>query len=141
MSDIQPRRLPLTLAQILLVVSSVMVLLVVFGVNRNLNRREVLEAGEATNEARVEAELTMQVHLSATLAYVESDSYVDVYNRAEGNRIRPGEVRVVPVTVEATPPPTPMPPPTPDPAQFAQPWQMWWYLLTDRPAPVEEPEP
>ena len=86
-------------------------------------------------QTEVNLELTRQVELQATLDYVQSDDYVAAYARDEGGFLLPGEKRVVPLVIEATPPPASAPAAKPDPAKNAQPWQAWWQLLTDAPPP------
>lgn len=87
-------------------------------------------------QTEVNLELTRQVEMQATLDYVQSDDYVAAYARDEGGFLQPGEKRVAPLVIEAPPPPPSVPAATPDPAQFAQPWQAWWQLLTDAPPPT-----
>jgi len=107
-----------------------------------LDYRQRNEAGnlvgvdEEMLQTEVDLESTRQVELQATLDYVQSDDYVAAYARDEGGFLRPGEKRVVPLVIEATlEPPSSAPAAAPDPAQFAQPWQAWWQLLTDAPPP------
>lgn len=103
-------------------------------------RREQLgsqvNAGGETVRVQVQMEATRQVYLQATLEYVQSEDYVAAYARGEGGMLLPGESRVAPILVDATPVPTAFPEPTPDPAYQAQPWQAWWRLLTDQPMPT-----
>jgi len=69
------------------------------------------------------------------LAYVESDDYISVYAREEGGLLLPGEKKVVPLIIAASPDPLLPDEPTPDPAEYARPWQAWWQILTDSPMP------
>ena len=85
--------------------------------------------------AEIDLEETRQVQLQATRDYVLSDDYVASYARNEAGYVQPGDVRVVPLTIEETPIPTPQPTATPDPAAEASPWQVWWELLTDADQP------
>lgn len=91
--------------------------------------------GEEALKAELNLEATRQVELQATLEYVQSEDYIAAYARDEGGYLLPGERRVVPLVIEATPEPTQPPAPTPDPAYNARPWQAWWRLLTDAPQP------
>ena len=140
MNDQQLRRFPVTLTQFLLGIVILVIIWIALGLNQNQAMLEAVEAGEATVETQLHAEMTVAAQLTATLEYVQSPSYSEEYNRGEGRRVLPGEVRVAPMETLLPPVPTPTPMPTPDPALAAQPWQMWWYLLTDR-KPPERPAP
>lgn len=131
-SNDQPR----TLFYLLLVVFIICVGAVIVGISRNSVRLQQVQISEATVQTELDLALTEQVHLQETLAYVDSLPHVEEYNRDEANKILPGEKVVQVVTIPATPQPAEAPPPTPDPANFAQPWQMWWHLLFDSPAPT-----
>jgi cell division protein FtsB len=126
----------------LLTVSQWVVLLVVLAgiiIAMDLNRRaqagRLVGIGEDALQMELEFEVTRQVQLQATLSYVQSEDYIAAYAREEGGYLLPGERRIVPVLIEATPSPQPPPPPTPDPAHLGRPWQAWWRLLTDAPYP------
>ena len=93
-------------------------------------------AGAEVLRAELDEETTRQVELRATLDFVLSDEYVAIYAREEGGMLLPGEKRIVPLMVEATPGPALQAQPTPDPALYARPWQVWWSLLTDAPLPA-----
>ncbi len=119
-----------------------MLLVIIAVLALGLDYRQRNEAGnlvgvdEEMLQTEVDLELTRQVELQATLDYVQSDDYVAAYARDEGGFLLPGEKRVVPLVIEATSQPAPsVLTATPDPAQFAQPWQAWWQLLTDAPPP------
>lgn len=142
MNDQQYRRFPVTLTQFLLALIALVFLLIAVNLGQNQTRLEAVEASEATVEQKLHAEMTVAAHLTATLQFVQSPSYSEEYNRGEAKRILPGEVRVAPLETLLPPEPTATPLPTPDPALAAQPWQMWWYLLTDRQPPaVATPTP
>ena len=69
---------------------------------------------------------TEQAALEATLAYVQTDEYVEQIARAELNKVRPGDHRIVVITREAppaTPVPTPAPPPAPDAPPYFSAWR------------------
>lgn len=127
----------------LLSLPQIIVLLVIIGsivVALDYNRREQLGrqvgVGEEAIRVQVEEEATRQVQLQATLDYVSSEDYVAAYARGEGGMVLPGEKRIVPLLLDATPKPTPFPEATPDPAYQARPWQAWWRLMTDAPPPA-----
>lgn len=127
----------------LLTVPQIIALLIIGGalfVALDLNRRsqanQVVGVGQDALQAQVQVEQTRQVELRATQEYVESDAYVAAYARDEGGFLLPGENRIVPLTIDATPAPTAVPQPTPDPANDAHPWQAWWRLLSDAPHPT-----
>ncbi len=135
MNDQKLRRFSLSLTQIMLGIAVIVGAFIALGLNQNATNFELVKASEGTFQAQVFAEYTREVELQATLTYVGSEAYVEEYNRAEANKVVAGEIRIIPLTIEATPAPTPTPLPTPDAAVYARPWQMWWYLLTDAPAP------
>lgn len=130
------QRTLLTVPQLLVLLAVVAGLFIAIDLNRRAQAGRMAGVGEDDLSTEIAAESTRQIQLQATATYVQSDSYVESYARNEGNYIRPGEVRVVPLFVEGTPEPTPVPEPTPDPAAQALPWQAWWRLLTDAPQPT-----
>jgi cell division protein FtsB len=126
----------LTVPQIAVLLVVLAGLVIALDLNRRAQAGRLVGVGEESLQAEVSVESTRQAELQATLAYVQSDDYVASYARQEGGYLLPGEKRIVPLLLEATPlPPTP-PPPTPDPAVNARPWQAWWQLLTDVPQPA-----
>ena len=129
MNDQKLRRFSLSLTQIMLGIAVIVGAFIALGLNQNATNFELVKASEGTFQAQVFVEYTREVELQATLTYVGSEAYVEEYNRAEANKVVAGEIRIIPLTIEATPAPTP------DVAVYARPWQMWWYLLTDAPAP------
>jgi hypothetical protein len=112
-------------------------LFVALDLNRRAQASELVGIGQEALEVEVAIEQTRQIELQATLEYVQSDAYIAAYARDEGGYLLPGEKRIVPLTIDATPMPTAVPQPTPDPATEARPWQAWWRLLTDAPYPAE----
>jgi cell division protein FtsB len=126
----------LTLPQILILAAILVALVIALNLNRRAEAGRQVGAGEAALQAELDLEVTRQVELQATLEYVQGEDYVAAYARDEGGYLLPGEKRIVPLTIEVTPQPTPMPPATPDPALNARPWQAWWRLLTDAPQPT-----
>jgi cell division protein FtsB len=136
MSDRSSRQRPLlTLPQILILLTVMAALFIALDLNRRAQAGRLVGVGEEALQEEVDYESTRQVELQATLTYVESEDYVAAYARDEGGYVLPGEKRVVPLLIEATPAPTPAPTTTPDPAVNARPWQAWWQLLTDVPQP------
>ncbi len=127
----------LTLPQILALLIIGGALFVALDLNRRAQASEVVGVGQEALQAEVAIEQTRQVELQATLEYVQSDAYVAAYARDEGGYLLPGEKRIVPLTIDATPMSTAVPQPTPDPVNNARPWQAWWRLLTDAPYPTE----
>lgn len=125
----------LTLPQFLVLLAVLAGLFIALDLNRRAQAGRLAGVGEEELQAEIDAEGTRQVELQATATYVQSDSYVEAYARNEGGYLKAGEVRVVPLFVEATPQTTPEAAPTADPAAQAQPWQAWWRLLTDAPLP------
>jgi hypothetical protein len=131
------RRPLLSVPQVVLLLVILAAIVIALDLNRQAQQgRSVGSSGE-TLQSQIELEMTRQVELQATLAYINSDDYIAQYARDEGGQLLPGERRVVPLLLEVTPAPTPLPPPTPDPALNARPWQAWWSLLTDAPQPTK----
>ena len=126
----------LTLPQILVLLAVIAALFIALDLNRRAQAGRHVGVGEDALRQEVGMESTRQVELQATLNYVRSDDYVAAYARNEAGQLLPGEKRIVPLFIEATPEPTPVPPPIPDPGTNARPWQAWWRLLTDAPHPA-----
>lgn len=127
----------LTLPQILVLLAVSAALFIALDLNRRAQAGQLVGVGEEALQAEVSAESTRQVELQATLTFVESEDFVSAYARDEAGQLLPGERRVVPLIIAATPQPTAVADPTPDPAASAQPWQAWWRLLTDAPHPTQ----
>ena len=127
----------LTLPQIIALLIIGGALFVALDLNRRAQASEVVGVGQEALQAEVQIEQTRQVELQVTLEYVQNDAYVAAYARDEGGFLLPGEKRIVPLTIDATPVPTVAAQPTPDPVNEARPWQAWWRLLTDAPYPTE----
>lgn len=130
------RRPILTVSQVLILVAVLIGLYVALDLNRRAQEGRLVGVGEGPLREELTAEMTRQVELQATLSFVQSDAYVSQYAREEAGMILPGEKKVVPLLVEATPAPASAAEPTPDPASYARPWQAWWQLLTDAPLPT-----
>ena len=125
----------LNLPQFIIMLAIIFAIYVALDLNRRARAGQLVGVGEKALQQELVLETTRQVELQATLDYVQSDDYVAAYARDEGGQLQPGEVRVVPLPIEAAPPPTAAPIATPDPALDARPWQAWWRLLTDSPQP------
>jgi cell division protein FtsB len=125
----------LTVPQLAILLVVLAGLIIALDLNRRAQAGRLVGVGEEALQSELELEITRQVELQATLAYVQSEDYVAAYARDEGGYLLPGEKRVVPLLIEATPSPEPEAPATPDPATLARPWQAWWRLLTDAPYP------
>lgn len=129
------RRPLLTMTQIIVLLFVFAALFVVLDLNRRAKAGRLVGVGGESLRSELDIASTRQIELQATLSFVQSDEYVSIYAREEGGLLLPGEKRIVPLVIEATPIATPALQPTPDPAQFARPWQAWWQLLSDRPLP------
>lgn len=129
------RRPLLTMTQIIVLLFVFAALFVVLDLNRRAKAGRLVGVGGESLRSELDIASTRQIELQATLSFVQSDEYVSIYAREEGGLLLPGEKRIVPLVIEATPVATPALQPTPDPAQFAHPWQAWWQLLSDRPLP------
>ena len=123
-------------AQVVLLLVVIAAMFIVLDLNRRARDGRLVGAGAEELRAELDKEITRQVELKATLDFVQSDEYIAIYAREEGGMLLPGEKRIVPLTVDATPAPRPQAQPTPDPALYARPWQVWWSLLTDAPLPA-----
>ncbi|MCA9872629.1 MAG: hypothetical protein H6659_04090 [Ardenticatenaceae bacterium] len=126
----------LTIPQILILLAVIAALFIGLDLTRRAQAGRLVGVGEESLKHEVSIEATRQIELQATLDYVQSDEYVAAYARDEAGYILPGEKRIVPMIVEATPGAPPAATPTPDPAASARPWQAWWQLLTDDPQPM-----
>jgi cell division protein FtsB len=125
-----------SVAQVVTLLVVVASLFIVLDLNRRARDGRLVGAGAEELQAEFDEEVTRQVELKATLEFVRSDDYVAIYAREEGGMLLPGEKRIVPLRMEATPEPLLAAQPTPDPALYARPWQVWWSLLTDAPLPT-----
>lgn len=132
------RRTAVTLIQLSFVLAGIVALFFVLRFNQNNVLYRQMLMSEATFDAALSAEKTRQIFLEATATYVNSDTYVEHYYRNDAGMVLPGERRIVPRVVERTPVATPQPTPTLDVATQAQPWQMWWALLSDAPPPLRQ---
>lgn len=110
-------------------------ILVALGLRANAGNNRRVRASEADLSAQRDLAATEQVQLQATLSYVQSAEYAQVYRRNELRRTELGEVSVVVERVAPPPQPDPVSTPQPDPGLYALPWQMWWSVLFDAPAP------
>lgn len=125
----------LSLPQVILVVAAVAAIVIALDLNRRAEAGRLVGAGEEALRVQIEREATRTVELQVTLEYVSSDDYVAAYARNEGGMILPGERRIVPLLLEATPVPTLAPVVEQGLPIEARPWQAWWHLLTDAPQP------
>ncbi len=132
----KPRRSPVPIVQIIIFFLILVGGFMIVRISQNTANLQQVQASEKLFQAELYAQETISAELVATLAYVNSEAYVEEFNRTEVNKILPGEVKVVPLISQATPQATPEVTPTPDLSSYAKPWQMWWYLLTDIEAPV-----
>jgi cell division protein FtsB len=132
----EPKKHPiLNLPQFLIIAGAVLALVLTLSLNLKGRENETLGAEEAGLATLVAAEELRQEQLVLTLTYVASDDYVADYARDEGGMLLPGERRVVPLP--NPPPPTPTPIPTPVQAAGGPktPFEAWWRLFFDGPAP------
>lgn len=125
----------LTFSQIVVLLGVIAALIITFDLNRRAQAGRLVGIGEESIQSQITLEQTRQVQLLVTATYVHSPAYVEQYARNEAGYLKDGEVRIVPLFVEATPMPTLAPAPTLDPALNARPWQAWWQLLTDAQLP------
>lgn len=88
--------------------------------------QQKLEAIVATREARHDA-------LTATLAYVQSDEYVEEWAREEQKMAKPGEVVVIPIVSAGRDEPEEMPAEGADDGELDLPerpfWVVWWEAI------------
>lgn len=125
----------LSFPQILVLTAVVIAIYIGVDLNHRAKIGRQIEASELTLEEQLSFETTRQVELLVTRDYVNSDDYVADFARNEGGQVMLGEQRIVPITSDSIPLPTPIPTATPDPAYDARSWQAWWRLFTDAPMP------
>jgi len=125
----------LSLPQIVALAAVVVAIYIGVDLNNRARIGRLIEASELSLLEQLDIESTRQVELMVTRSYVNSDDYVADYARNEGGLVLPGERRIVPLTIDIVPLPTPGPTTTPDPAYDAQSWQAWWRLFSDAPLP------
>ncbi len=128
----------LTLPQIVVLLAILGALFIALDLNRRAQDGALVGVDEELLQNEVALETTRQVELEATLMYVQSEDYVAAYARDEGGYLLPGEKRIVPLPIEATPVETAVSASAIDPANQARPWQAWWRLLFDAPQPTKQ---
>jgi cell division protein FtsB len=95
------------------------------------DERDNLQEVIGTLQARATA-------LRSELNFVQSDSYIEQWARAEGKMVKGDEMLVVPVPGLMTPAPIPtpfIPPQANDSRGETQNWRLWWQLFFDSPPP------
>jgi hypothetical protein len=125
----------LNLPQFLIIVGAVLALVLTLSLNIGDRENETLGAEEAALATLVAQEERRQEQLVLTLTYVSSEDYVADYARDEGGMLLPGERRVVPLPNPPPPTPTPIPTPIQTAAGPKTPFEAWWRLFFDGPAP------
>jgi len=125
----------LNLPQFLIIVGILMALVVTLSLNLKGRENDALSAEEAALATLVAQEKQRQAQLHLTLTYVSSGDYVADYARNEGGMLLPGERRVVPLPNPPPPTSTPMPTPVQAVAGPRTPFEAWWLLFFDGPAP------
>ena len=103
---------------------------------QQLSLAEELEEETRQLEQAVATQKAHQASLTATLVYVQTDTYVEEWAREEAKMARPGEVLLIPLegSGEAEPAATPTvsteetPPPIPEDEPF---WEVWWEAVTE----------
>ncbi len=125
----QPRsKVPLFLLMVILTL-----VLLWFALTRSYAQLEELTYVEATTRATLHDETQHHLNLMATEAYVDSVERIKDFQHGEANRQLPGETAIqidLQEVVQAADQSL-----VPDAAAYARPWQMWWHLLSDVPAP------
>lgn len=132
------QRKPTILIQLLLAVALCIAGFMAIGLSHNNTNLQKALLVKQTVQAEYDHEQAISAELQATRNYIETDQYLEQYNREEANKQLQGERRVVVVAIEATPMPTLEPTPVADPAESVLPWQMWWELLWDAPQPTSK---
>lgn len=125
----------LTLPQILIIVGALLALVVTLSLNLKGRENDTLSAEEAALATLVGQEHQRKAQLYLTLTHVSSDDYVADYARNEGGMLLPGERRVVPLPNPPPPTATPIPTPVQAVAGPRTPFEAWWRLFFDGPAP------
>lgn len=120
--------------QLAFFVAIIMALVFSYALSYDSSRLQEISANREAMQERVNEAEEKQEALKATLAYWQSNESVQDYLRNEQNQKREGEVTFNTVKIEGTPVPQEIVIPQ-DVAELVRPWQLWWYLLLDRPPP------
>ena len=118
---------------VMLLVLSVLTVITVSSFLRAWRIQQALRRDVEELEPLLTTALAQQKALEATLAYVQTDAYVESWAKGRAKMTLPGETLVIPVFVGATPTPasTPLtlPPATPTPEPSVSPFARWWQAL------------
>ena len=111
-----------------------------YAVQQNINEQTMQDKARKAlidiNATR-DIEEALQVGYELTREYINSDEYLENYQRAELSKQLEGEQRVV-ISEEYVPAENIMTPvPTPNYSEDVKAWQLWWQLLSDQPIPIE----
>ena len=126
-----PRRgLNISFVQIAVVVGLILGISIILDFQQRIQAAQIIIAEVERLEFEVSKLQADQEGLQATLAYVESDAYVEDWSHSEGQLVRPGEVLVIPVKKpSALSAPEPLAPRPPAPPIIN--WQLWLELFFD----------
>ncbi|MFQ5408810.1 MAG: hypothetical protein ACE5FI_10385 [Anaerolineales bacterium] len=123
------RGLNFSIVQLVVVLGLILGISIILDLRQRIQAAQTIIAESQRLETDVQALHDENRGLQATLAYVESNAYVEDWAHSEGQLVRPGEVLVIPVSdgeAIATPEPAEPPPPT-----VIEQWQLWWQLFFD----------
>ena len=125
-----PRRgLNISFVQIVAVVGLILGISIILDFQQRIQAAQIIIAEAERLELEVSNLQADKVGLQVTLAYVESDAYVEDWSHSEGQLVRPGEVLVIPIVKPgAVSTPQPLAPP---PAPPIINWQLWLQLFFD----------
>ncbi len=113
-----------------------LLVLLISAFSRTINTNQSLRQEIEMLHPVVTAALAEQATLTAELAYVQSDEYIEKWSRENAAMTKQNEVLVVPVKTPLVQAPIQTPAATlsiPTPAPIKTPfWQLWWEALTKR---------
>ena len=126
-----PRRgLNISFVQIAVVVGLILGISIILDFQQRIQAAQIIIAEAERLELEVSNLQADREGLQVTLAYVESDAYVEDWSHSEGKLVRPGEILVIPVT-KAGAVSTSETPVAPPPAPPIINWQLWLELFFD----------
>jgi len=113
-----------------------LLVLLISAFSRTINTNQSLRQEIEMLHPVVTAALAEQATLTAELAYVQSDEYIEKWSRENAAMTKQDEVLVVPVKTPLVQAPVQTPAatlsiPTPAPTKIPF-WQLWWEALTKR---------
>ncbi|MGB7339543.1 MAG: hypothetical protein WBC91_11680 [Phototrophicaceae bacterium] len=136
-------RQQLSSTQVMFAVILAIALMLAVQFSSRINSERSLNQIRNTVQEEIVLLRTDQADLIEDLAFVQSDAYVEQWARAEGRMVRDNMVLVIPIESSFTVPEVAQDQTSilPDDAQVEttlpdpEPWELWWALFFDAPAP------